>query len=107
MNGNNPTLLRAIRGPILMITVGVLFALDHMNLFTFIANYWPFLLIAVGVLRLLEVLAYAASSKPLHRQGMSGGEIFLIILLVIIGTGIYEVRRHVTVPFHIGRRGLE
>ena len=31
MNGNNPTLMRAIRGPIMLITIGSLFAFDHMT----------------------------------------------------------------------------
>ena len=51
MNGNNPTLLRAIRGPIMMITVGVLFALDHMTEFTF-GRTWPAILIVLGLLSL-------------------------------------------------------
>ena len=51
------------------------------------------LLIAMGVVRLLEVLAYAAGSKPLPTKGFSGGEIFLVILVVIIGTGMYQARK--------------
>jgi hypothetical protein len=77
-----------------------------LNLFSLVATYWPFLLIAMGVLRLMEILAYAASSRPLPPKGLSGGEIFLIILVVIVGTGIYEAKRHINVP-HIGRRTLE
>ena len=53
MNGNNPTLLRAVRGPIIMITIGVLFALDHMTQFTF-GRTWPAILIVLGVLSLGE-----------------------------------------------------
>ena len=102
---------RSVVGPLILILLGAVFLINNvrpdLNLFTFIANYWPFLLIAMGVLRLMEVLAYAASSKPLPRQGMSGGEVFLIILLVIIGTGIYEVRRHVRFPFRIGPHAVE
>src|SRR5206468_6120949 len=37
---------------------------------------------------------YAAAAKPLPRQGLSGAEIFLAILIVIIGSGMYEGRRH-------------
>ncbi len=51
MNGNAPTLLRAIRGPIMLITVGTLFALDHMTEFS-IARTWPAILIVLGLLRL-------------------------------------------------------
>jgi hypothetical protein len=51
MNGE-PSLLRAIRGPILLITVGVLFALNNLTRYGF-AETWPVLLIVAGVLSLL------------------------------------------------------
>lgn len=61
MNGINPgvgydrttSLVRAIRGPILMITVGTLFAIDHFGAFRF-SSTWPVLLIVVGLLKLFE-----------------------------------------------------
>src|SRR5437870_24441 len=89
---------RSLVGPIILILLGAAFLINNirpdLNLFTFFANYWPFLLIAMGALRLLEILAYAAAAKPLPRQGLSGAEIFLAILIVIIGSGMYEGRRH-------------
>ncbi|HKE21217.1 MAG TPA: DUF5668 domain-containing protein [Bryobacteraceae bacterium] len=42
---------RAIRGPIILITVGVLFALQSFNIFGF-DQTWPVLLIVIGVLHL-------------------------------------------------------
>jgi hypothetical protein len=42
MNGNSQTLIRAIRGPIILITIGVLFALDHMSQFTSAGPGRPF-----------------------------------------------------------------
>src|SRR5712664_1901390 len=88
---------RSIVGPFILILLGAAFLFNNvrpdLNLFSFFANYWPFLLIALGALRLLEVLAYAAMSKPLPQQG-HGGEILLIILLVIAGTAMFEGRRH-------------
>ena len=53
MNGNNPTLMRAIRGPIMLITIGALFAFDHMTEFS-IARTWPAILIVLGLLSLGE-----------------------------------------------------
>jgi hypothetical protein len=53
MNGNSPSLMHAIRGPIMMITVGVLFALNQMTEFTFWRT-WPALLIVLGLLSLGE-----------------------------------------------------
>ena len=51
MNGNNPNLMHAIRGPIMMIALGVLFALNQMTTFTF-GKTWPALLIVMGILSL-------------------------------------------------------
>ncbi len=44
-------LIRAIRGPVLMITVGILFALDEFTSLSF-SQTWPAILIVVGVLNL-------------------------------------------------------
>ena len=52
MNGSL-ALVRAIRGPILLIVVGTLFALDHAGTLSF-RQTWPVLIIAIGVLKLLE-----------------------------------------------------
>jgi hypothetical protein len=43
--------MRAIRGPIMLITIGVLFALDHMTEFA-IWRTWPAILIVLGLLSL-------------------------------------------------------
>lgn len=68
MNAANPTpipnpapisnpapipLMRAIRGPILLITLGTLFAIDHVGPYAF-STTWPSLLIVIGLLKLLE-----------------------------------------------------
>ena len=50
MNGN---LLCAIRGPILMITLGVLLAIDQFGTLSF-ARTWPVLLIVFGLFKLAE-----------------------------------------------------
>jgi hypothetical protein len=68
---------RSIVGPFVLISIGAIFLLNNirpeLNLFSLFAKYWPFLLIGLGVLRLLEVLAYAAGSKPLPMRGLSRG----------------------------------
>jgi hypothetical protein len=46
---------QAIRGPIILMTVGVLFALDHANIADF-KHTWPLLIIAVGLIKLFERL---------------------------------------------------
>jgi hypothetical protein len=52
MNVNDPALINAIRGPILLITVGTLFALDHFTPYG-IGQTWPLILIVLGILILL------------------------------------------------------
>src|SRR5258708_13172860 len=60
MNSSSPGLIRAIRQPIMLITIGVLFALDHMTEFSF-GRTWPAILIVLGLLSLGEQFT---GSKP-------------------------------------------
>jgi len=53
MNGNRVNLICAIRGPIMLITVGTLFAVDHFGPYG-IGRTWPVILIVLGVLKLAE-----------------------------------------------------
>ena len=50
--GGDPRFLHAIRGPITMITLGVLFALNNFTQYRF-SETWPVLLIVFGALSLL------------------------------------------------------
>jgi hypothetical protein len=45
--------MRAIRGPIILITIGALFALDHFSNVPF-ERSWPVLIIVIGLLKLLD-----------------------------------------------------
>ena len=51
----NPTsaFIAAIRGPIMMITLGILFAVDQLGAYDF-SQTWPVLIIVFGVLTLVE-----------------------------------------------------
>jgi DUF4097 and DUF4098 domain-containing protein YvlB len=80
---------------------------QEVPLFQLIAQYWPFLLIAWGLLRLVEVLIEAARSKPLPSGGLSGGEIALIVLLCVIGSGMYAADRHGVHFPPFGNTGME
>ena len=66
MNGSEVPLVRAIRGPITLITVGVLFALNNFTTYSF-NQTWPVLLIVFG---LLSLLCRGAQSVP--RSARSG-----------------------------------
>jgi len=51
MNDQSAYLCRAATGPIILITIGVLFAFDRFTDFRF-SQTWPVLLIVIGLLRL-------------------------------------------------------
>jgi hypothetical protein len=52
MNDQSQILIRAVTGPIILITVGVLFTVDRFTGFSF-GQTWPVLLIVIGLLKLL------------------------------------------------------
>lgn len=52
MNPQGQGLMRAITGPIILITVGVLFTMERFSGISF-GQTWPVLLIVIGVLKLL------------------------------------------------------
>jgi hypothetical protein len=58
---NAVSLIQAVRGPILLITVGVLVAISQAGYFSF-GRTWPVLLIIFGLFKLLE--KGLASSPP-------------------------------------------
>ena len=49
----NPAFFRAIRGPVLLITLGVLLSIDHFGSVSF-ARTWPVLVIVFGLFKLME-----------------------------------------------------
>jgi hypothetical protein len=53
MRGASSELTRAIRGPVVLITVGLLFVADYFGSFPFYKT-WPVLLIVYGALKLFE-----------------------------------------------------
>ena len=60
MNANDANLLRAIRMPITLITLGSLFAANNFTEYRF-HQTWPILLIVFG---LLSLLCRASASRP-------------------------------------------
>ena len=54
MNIASYDFFQAIRGPIMLITVGALVALDYFQGVSFLRRTWPFLLIVFGIMKLLE-----------------------------------------------------
>jgi hypothetical protein len=61
--------LRAIRGPVLMMTLGTLLAIDHFGNYGF-SRTWPVLIIVIGLMKLLERGVGPKSSPPADEQGV-------------------------------------
>jgi hypothetical protein len=69
---DNRGLIHAVRGPIILITVGVLFALDNFTPYGF-HQTWPVILIVVGVLTLLARADRAGTTPPGSPSGPTPG----------------------------------
>ena len=99
----------SVIAPLLLILIGGVFLIRNVwpeiPLGDLLSRYWPFLLIAWGGLRLLEILVWAVSSKPLPRSGVSGGEWLLVIFLCIAGSVMYTARHYTWLPSGRSLRG--
>ena len=62
MNGTSNSLIQAIRGPIMLITLGSLVAMDYFGVYGF-SRTWPFLIIMFGVLKLLEKIVESPQAR--------------------------------------------
>jgi hypothetical protein len=84
---------RSFAAPLLLVIIGGVFLWRNLHpetpVFDLLAQYWPFLLIAWGLIRLLEVLL-----SPQQRHfGLTGGEVVLIVFICLIGLGMFTVRQ--------------
>ncbi len=86
---------RSLTGPLLLLLVGGLFLWRNLHpeapVFDLVAEYWPFLLIAWGLIRLIEVIVWRHEG---WRHGFTGGEVVLVILICIAGSGIWTAHHH-------------
>ena len=82
--------------PLLLIVIGGLFLARNiypeMPLLDWVSTYWPVVLIVWGALRIVEIVSWAARSKPLPSRGISGGEWLLIVFLCLFGASLHAVR---------------
>jgi hypothetical protein len=83
----------SVIGPLILIGLGALFLFRNLwpeiPLVDLVSRYWPFLLIAWGGIRLIEILFWSMTAKPLPRNGVSGGEWALIFVICIVGATMY------------------
>ncbi|HEX3879454.1 MAG TPA: DUF4097 family beta strand repeat-containing protein [Bryobacteraceae bacterium] len=95
---------RSIAGPLILLVIGGLFLYRNLHpevpIFDMLAQYWPFLLILWGLMRLTEAVLYRGQ----WRSGFSGGETALIIFICIVGAGAWQAKDF---GLHFNGRGLD
>jgi hypothetical protein len=74
MNGASYSLLQAVRGPIMLITLGSLVAMDYFGVYGF-GQTWPVLIIVFGVLKLLEKALARPYQGPYQNPPAGGSAI--------------------------------
>jgi hypothetical protein len=87
----------SILGPLVLIAVGIVFLLvqtgrlDHVRVWTWYGHWWPFLLVASGVVVLAEWAVdqhmMRDPQRPQYRRSLGGG-MFLLLLFVLVGAGV-------------------
>jgi len=86
---------RSLTGPLLLLIVGGLFLWRNLHpetpIFELLSLYWPFVLIAWGLLRLGEVVVW---SRQGYRSSFTGGEVVLVVFICIAGSGIWQAHRN-------------
>ena len=85
----------SVLGPILLITIGVLFLLlqtgrlDHQRFWGWYGHWWPLLLVAAGIVVLaewaLDQFHMRDPQRPPYRRSVGGGLVMLLVLLCIAG----------------------
>ncbi len=89
---------RSIAGPLVLIAVGTLFLLrDYLPNFSVtdvLFQYWPFLLILLGIVKLVEVLVAAGNGKLVETRRFRGGFGVPWILLGILMVFLSAVHRN-------------
>lgn len=84
---------RSFAGPLILVVIGGLFLWRNLHpetpVFDLLAQYWPFLLIGWGLVRLIEILL----SEQQRYFGLTGGEVALVVLISIAGLGLFEVHQ--------------
>jgi DUF4097 and DUF4098 domain-containing protein YvlB len=86
---------RSLTGPLMLLIIGGLFLWHNLHpeapLFELASQYWPFILIGWGLLRLVEVVF---SHDEGWRGSFTGGEIVLVVLLCFAGMAVFQAHQY-------------
>ena len=63
MTASAADIIQAVRGPLMLITLGALIAIDHLGIYRFGVT-WPVLVIVFGLLKLLERMVRVPVAPP-------------------------------------------
>ena len=90
---------RSITGPLILVVFGVVLLLNNLGynipLWSFLADYWPFLLIAMGVIALAEVLVHVSRGSTQLPRPAYGGWLFWVLLWMFLAAwGASRVGAH-------------
>jgi putative adhesin/cell wall-active antibiotic response 4TMS protein YvqF len=93
----SPRRQRSLFGPIVLIAIGVILLLRNFGVIStrgfwiWFSNYWPILLILLGVIKLIEYMWARASGNPSPRLG--AGAIVFLVFFIIFGITTTRVSR--------------
>lgn len=77
---------RSITGPIILVFIGVIFLLNNLGhnlpVWSLAWDYWPLLLVVLGVIGLVEVLYQVGRGGGAPARAFGGGGIFWIVVLI-------------------------
>jgi len=63
MNNRRALLAQAARGPVLLITIGILFVIHQNGVIPF-SRTWPLIIIVIGLMKLIERMAAQQPPSP-------------------------------------------
>ena len=83
----------SVVAPLLLIGIGLLFlahnVYPNLALATYVGRYWPWILIAWGGLRSVEILWWRSQGRALPSYGLSGGEWAIAVFVCLLGAGLH------------------
>jgi len=86
----------SVVGPLILIVIGAVFLMRNFipdfRVLDILSDYWPWLLIGWGTLRVVEILNWHRNGQLASRGGMNGGEWALVIFICLFGSGMYAAR---------------
>ena len=87
----------SVIAPLILILIGGLFLVHNLrpdlSIARTVAQFWPWILIGWGAIRLVEILIWHNKGQALPRAGLSGGEWTFVVFLCLLGGGNSAAQR--------------